>query len=135
LATVYFLQSEKYNWHFGFAKKYLLTRVEAAHPYAHHRFNKKQYLEDDRDYVLGSLVKYNDQERICFELWAGDTIDAARFVDVFRHVSSLIELSGQTVSYRPMSEDQETRIAPQIRNAGFPVLTAKDLFGNSKLFF
>jgi len=99
---------------------------------AHHRFNETQYLKEERDYVLGSLVRYKDQNKVCFELWAGDNFDAERFAKVFAVINERVNL-GEKLYYRPMSQDQETRIAPVVEKNGFEIVTAKELFGNSEI--
>ena len=57
--NLYFLQTVKWIFHHSFCDYYL------HHPGAKKlsSFNAKNYLQDDRDFILGTVIHYKDQVR------------------------------------------------------------------------
>ena len=62
--NLYFLQTVKWIFHHSFCDYYL------HHPGAKKlsSFNAKNYLQDDRDFILGTVIHYKDQDIYTFEI-------------------------------------------------------------------
>jgi hypothetical protein len=124
---VYFLQSVKYPFHFRFCQSHLLTAAERADPYAHHKFNARHYVKEDREYVLLTICNYDFVDQFVLEPWPADNLSAARMAQYAQIVASRFKIGA--LVFRPMSDWQERVVAPVVAAAGMRVTTAKELFG------
>jgi pyruvate,water dikinase len=124
---VYFLQSVKYPFHFRFCQSHLLTAAERADPYAHHKFNDRHYVKEDREYVLLTICNYDFVNQFVLEPWPADNLSAARMAQYVQIVASRFKIGA--IVFRPMSDWQERVVAPVVAAAGLRVTTAKELFG------
>jgi hypothetical protein len=169
----FFLQSEKFQWHFPFARcvficvlcifpfftsspqpefppclrvsdltslrhphqkrKHLMSKMAALNPYAHHTFNKKQYTEEERDFVLLTVTRFEDHGGVvCLELWPSDTLDADRVADVVETVKQFVSPELGEFCFHPMSPGQEKNCSRKVAAKGIRVITSGDLFGAVK---
>jgi hypothetical protein len=54
----YFLQSEKWPYHFDFAKKFLGYKQSLS------TFNVEMYLNEERNFILATIIRHRDQVSI-----------------------------------------------------------------------
>jgi rifampicin phosphotransferase len=121
---VYFLQSRRWPLHYDFAEKFLLGSIGGEQGW---QFNQREYHDDDRRFVLGTLLHFAAHDMWTFELYAGDTLSAAATLAAIDTIRHRVFFANQLM-YRPMSP------AHRLSGAGFagriPIATDKDLFGN-----
>lgn len=125
--TVYFLQSVKYPFHFRFCKSHLLTEAERIDPYAHHKFNARNYTKEDRQYLLLTVSHYDFVDKFVIEPWPADNLSASRMAAALQLVASKFKIG--TLFFRAMSDFQETVTAPAVEAAGLRVISSAALFG------
>ncbi|MBK6812143.1 MAG: hypothetical protein IPG81_25315 [Sandaracinaceae bacterium] len=101
---VYFLQSERWDLHFAFVQHFIDPRAD------HGRFNISEYRRDDRRFLLGSLMHYQDGDHFTLELVAGDTMSGERIAKVFALVRGRVYF-GDQLRFRPISPLHERSIA------------------------
>ena len=121
--TAYFLQSERWPVHYYFAKRFLGKSGRAVGDEA--VFNKREYHQPDRRFVLGTLSKYPG-EVWAFELYAGDELDLDTTAQTFRKVQELVFM-GKELKYRPVPASHETD--PRTRTL-LPVVESQAIFAN-----
>lgn len=103
-SKVYFCQSVRWNLHYAFVRRFIDPRAD------HGDFNQQQYRSAGRRFVLGSLVRYLDQDLYTFELAAGDTLDAERLHVAFGVIAAHF-YGGEVMRFRPRSERHEGLVA------------------------
>ena len=114
----YFLDTSKWEVHFDFVRRFL-------DPYADYgRFNIREYTQDDRRFVLGSLMHYLDGDHWTVELSGGDTLSAERIGWMFEHVAARVACASG-LKFRPVSPQQIGQAA-QLRGR-VPVLSSEAL--------
>ncbi len=101
---VYFLQSERWDLHFSFVQHFIDPRAD------HGRFNISEYRRDDRRFLLGSLMHYQDGDHFTLELVAGDTMSGERIAKVFALVRERV-FFGERMRFRPLSPLHERNVA------------------------
>ncbi len=102
----YFVQSGRWELHYGFARRVLGFRRHGD-PYRDHLlFNVEQYRRPARRFILASLVRYLDADVWSFELAAGDTLDAENLARAFHHIRQRV-FFGDALRFRPLSPRQE----------------------------
>lgn len=100
----YFLDTRKWAVHFDFVRRFL-------DPYADFkRFNIREYTQDDRRFLLGSLMHYLDGDHWTVELSGGDTLSAARIGWMFEHVAARVGCASG-LKFRPVSPQQIGQVA------------------------
>jgi hypothetical protein len=125
---VYFLQSERWEIHYFFASRFL---DRPGHPIeSHEAFNQREYRQQDRRFVLGTVVHYRDADVWSYELVAGDVLDLPRTARAFEAVRRHV-FFGDRLRYRPVPAQQETRIA-DLRALGVPIVTTQQIFGSMR---
>lgn len=117
----YFIQSARFELHFGFVKHILDASVD------HGRFNIRQYRSAERDYILLSLVHYLDGDHWTFELVAGDQLDSERLLRAFEIIRSHV-FFGETLQFRTLSPLHEARAAEL--GARLPVIDGQVLMSD-----
>lgn len=114
----YFLDTRKWEVHFDFVHRFL-------DPYADYdRFNIREYTQDDRRFVLGSLMHYLDGGHWTVELSGGDTLSAERIGWMVEHVAARVGCAAE-LKFRPVSPQQIAQAA--WLNGRVPVLSSEAL--------
>jgi hypothetical protein len=117
-AKTYFLDTNKWEVHFDFVHRYL-------DPYAdYERFNIREYTQDERRFVLGSLMHYRDGGHWTVELSGGDTLPAERIAWMIEHIAARVGCVTDWM-FRPVSPQQITQAARL--NGRVPVLSSDAL--------
>ena len=117
-AKTYFLDTNKWEVHFDFVYRYL-------DPYAdYERFNIREYTQDERRFVLGSLMHYLDGGHWTVELSGGDTLPAERIAWMIEHIAARVGCVTDWM-FRPVSPHQITQAARL--NGRVPVLSSDAL--------
>jgi hypothetical protein len=113
-AKTYFLDTNKWEVHFDFVHRFL-------DPYAdYERFNIREYTQDERRFVLGSLMHYLDGGHWTVELSGGDTLSAERIAWMVEHITARVGCVAGLM-FRPVSPQQIMQAA---RLNGFPCFPA-----------
>jgi hypothetical protein len=127
---VYFLNTKSFWLHFDFA--YFVVEGHPRSAYgtpeyyaAHAQFNLLNYQSTQRRYVLGKIVQYLDQDRLVYELAAGDNADATLIAWAFGRVREEL-FNGEGLVYRPVSNGQEG-LVPELEGK-IPLLSTAELF-------
>lgn len=127
---VYFINTKKWWLHFDFT--YFVveghpTSTVGSPEYAsaHAQFNLLNYQSAERRYVLGKIVEYLDQDRLVYELAAGDNADARLLSAAFARVKARL-FDGERLLYRPVSNGQE-QLALTL-DGKVPLVTTAELF-------
>ncbi len=124
---LYFMQSRRWPIHFDFAERFLSTPGEPIIDHA--RFNDREYHDDDRRFVLGSLTRYLDQDVWTFEIFAEDNLDLDKTADVFARIRDTVYF-GAALRYRPVPAAHIAAI--DRARAAMPIVTTEELFANVK---
>lgn len=103
-SQIYFCQSTRWNLHYAFVRRFIDPRAD------HGDFNQQQYRSESRRFILGSVVRYLDQDLYTFELAAGDTLDAERLHTAFGVIAAHFH-GGDVMRFRPRSERHEGLVA------------------------
>ncbi|HEY1811145.1 MAG TPA: PEP/pyruvate-binding domain-containing protein [Kofleriaceae bacterium] len=122
-ARLYFTQSRRWPIHYEFAERFLWP--PGAPLENHARFNEREYNDDDRQYVLGTLTHYLDSDVWTFEIFAEDTLDIATTAHVFELIRGVV-FFGKTLRYHPVPAQQIAAL-DRVR-AAMPVITTDELF-------
>lgn len=124
----YFLQSGRWEIHYFFAARFL---DRPGHPIeSHEAFNQREYRQQDRRFILGTLVHYRDSDVWAYELVAGDVLDIPRTARAFEAVRQRFFLPDR-LRYRPVPAQQEAHVA-DLRQLGVPVVTTQEIFGSMR---
>lgn len=120
---LYFLQSERWDVHFQFIRRFLDTSWSE---YGGMEFYTRTYRRPDRRFVVGSLVRYRDAGAWTLELISGDNLELEPLIEAFTQVRGRV-FFGDALRYKPNSDLHERLIA----GAGerLPVVHASELFG------
>lgn len=114
----YFLDTRKWEVHFDFVHRFL-------DPYADYdQFNIREYTQDDRRFLLGSLMHYLDGGHWTVELSGGDTLSAERIGWMVEHVAARVGCAAG-LKFRPVSPQQIAQAARL--NGRVPVLSSEAL--------
>lgn len=117
-AKTYFLDTNKWEVHFDFVHRFL-------DPYAdYERFNIREYTQDERRFVLGSLMHYLDGGHWTVELSGGDTLSAERIAWMVEHIAARVGCVADWM-FRPVSPQQIMQAARL--NGRVPVLSSDAL--------
>ncbi|MGC4071583.1 MAG: hypothetical protein QM760_03565 [Nibricoccus sp.] len=82
--TLWFVDSERYPFHYAFAEARLST---LRHPVESHEvFNVREYRQPDRRFEMGSIVHYIDGDVWTFEMIGGDTLSGERVLTLYRQL-------------------------------------------------
>ncbi len=121
---IYFLQSRRWPIHYFFARRFLST---AAHPIGDaSAFNRAEYHQKERRFVLGSLYHFLDSDIWAFELYAGDSLDLKETAAAFAILRRRLYF-GDRLRYHPVPVTHERDIE-QARTL-MPVVTTDEIFG------
>jgi hypothetical protein len=109
--ALYFINSYLWELHFTFARDRLdgrgRTRVGT-----HAEFNRREYESaTERRFLLGSIVRYRDQNTFTIEMSAGDVATPAQIARAYRRVRAALHWPTDALHYRPVSAEQNDRPA------------------------
>ncbi len=122
---VYFLQSGRWEIHYFFAARFL---DRPGHPVeSHEAFNQREYRQQDRRFILGTLAHYRDPDVWAYELVAGDVLDLTRTARAFEAVRRQVYFRDR-LRYRAVPAQQEAQ-QDQLRALGVPIVTTQSIFG------
>ncbi len=100
---MHYFNTDRWVIHYYFCRDRLnFTQDHAA-------FNVEQYRRPTRRFILGSVIRYADQNLVTFELVAGDNLDAERVVQTYNRIIETTHF-GNTIKFRPISPLHETTI-------------------------
>ena len=109
--ALYFINSYQWELHFTFARDRLESRGRTPVG-AHAEFNRREYESvTERRFLLGSVVRYRDQNTFTIELSAGDVATPAQIERTYRRVRRALHWPTTPLHYRPVSVDQNDRPA------------------------
>lgn len=121
-ASVFFLQSEKWVFHWNFTRDILGDPGSQSLA----DFNALNYQQDDRDFVLLTITKYHDQGMYSFELAARDNLSQPRIIQLYQLLRSKVFFA-DSLYFRPLSKLHEGIIAG-VDKAQLPVIESDKLF-------
>jgi hypothetical protein len=124
--TVFFLDTEKWWLHFDYIWQVVEHHAADAPGYTDARaaFSTENYYSQNRRYILGKIVQYQDQGLLVFSLSAGDRAGAALVREAFTRITPRL-YDGASLRWRPVSNDQERLMAEL---ADLPTITSEELF-------
>jgi hypothetical protein len=120
----YFFDSKRWETHYGFVQRFIDPRVD------HNTFLSREYLLEERRFLLGAVMHYLDGDYWTLELSSGDTLAAARIVGLYEGIRRRIGFVDR-LQFRPASPSQ-IEIANLIRDR-IPVLS-RDAINASMLY-
>lgn len=104
---LWFAQSERWPIHYDFAVRFLQTDARPLGDRA--TFNRRIYLQENREMQMASLVRYRDADVFALELGPADNLDGPGVVRLMERVRGGV-FFGEALRYRPRSELQRRRI-------------------------
>lgn len=121
--TIWFIDTERWDIHYFFARDRLSTDAHAVEDHA--TFNEREYRTEARRFEMGTLAHYLDSDIWTLELISGDTLSGERIVHLFEQVRGAV-FFGDRLRFRPLSPLHESSIAG-LRDA-LPLVTADEVF-------
>src|SRR5262252_5888509 len=95
---VYYVNSKRYSFHGEFANANYLTLERGR------EFFRRNYLEPNRRFILGTIARQAKIDKFTFEFWEGDRVTP----EILREAYAAIGLSFfAPVFFKPNSEEQE----------------------------
>ena len=125
---VWFLQSGRWEIHYFFAARFLDRPGHAIE--SHEAFNQREYRQQDRRFILGTLAHYRDPDIWTYELVAGDVLDLPRTARAFETVRRLVYMRDR-LRYRPVPAQQEAQSA-ELQRLGVPLVTTQQIYGSMR---
>jgi rifampicin phosphotransferase len=120
---VYLLNARRWPIHFDFARTFL---DRPGHPVRDHAlFNRVEYREERRRFVLGTLVHYLDADRWTFGFIAGDTLSGPRIRDTYERLRAHVYF-GAELRFQPLSALHERNV----RDVDVPILRVDELMAS-----
>ncbi len=95
----HFLESTRYESHFAFVEEMIAPGAFADGM----DFYRRIYRTEDRPYVVGSIVRYEDADAWTFELISGDTLSGERILWTYRALRDHT-FFGADLRFRPTSD-------------------------------
>ena len=120
---VWFVDTERWNIHYFFARDRLAT---VGHPIEDHgAFNVQEYRREDRRFEMGSVVHYLDSDLWTMEMVSGDTLSGERIVRLFGQIQAAV-WTGAQMRFHPVSPVHEASIAA-VRDR-IPTIASSEVF-------
>lgn len=119
---IYFLHSREYESHYDFVRDNLEPDAYSDG----YDFYDRVYRTEDRPYVVGSLLHYEDADVYTFELISGDTLAAERILWTLERLRERTWF-GDRIRFRPTSDVHVQRIAEL--DGRLPVANDDELYG------
>lgn len=121
--TVWFIDTERWDIHYFFARDRLSTR---DHPVeSHGAFNEREYRTVARRFEMGSLCHYLDSDLWALELISGDNLSGERIAALYEELRSVVYF-GDRLRFRALSPLHESSIAGL--GDRLPLVTADEVF-------
>lgn len=118
----HFVESSLYESHFEFVSR-VLAPGEFTDGYD---FYRRVYRVDDRPYVVGSIIRYEDAGAWTFELISGDTLSGERILRTFEQLGARCFFGG-TLRFRPTSDVHMEHVAGLVGR--LPIANDDELYG------
>jgi len=110
--TVWFVDSERYQYHYDFAQARLSS---LRHPVESLEiFNVREYRRPERRFEMGSIVRYLDSNLWTLEMVGGDNLPGERVLALYQQLSAALWF-GDRLRYRPTS-DLHTQLTASVRD-------------------
>eukprot|EP01080_Neovahlkampfia_damariscottae_P009598 gene9598-1800_t len=128
---MYLVNTNLIEFHYDFVKKCLpknsLNRISSLLELDLYDFNEHNYWENEqRKFVLGSLIHYKDIDKFCLELNAEDNIDSEKLLNLFSQLYDSVYFSKE-LYYKPCSNLTES-IAKLVNDEKFKTLSIQEIF-------
>lgn len=118
----HFVESDLYESHYQFVNRELAPG-EFSDGYD---FYRRVYRVDERPYVVGSIVRYEDAGAWTFELISGDTLSGERIVWMYEALRERC-FFGETLHFRPTSDVHIEHVAAFTER--LPITNDDELYG------
>lgn len=118
----HFLESTRYESHYRFVQE----QIAPGEFTDGMDFYRRVYRVEDRPYVVGSIVRYEDADAWTFELISGDTLSGERILWTWRQITERA-FFGTALRFRPTSDVHLEHIA-DVRGE-LPVVDDGELYG------
>lgn len=119
---IYFLHSREYESHYDFVR----AQLEPDTYRDGYDFYERVYRTEDRPYIVGSLLHYEDADIYTFELISGDTLAAERILWTLERLRETTWF-GERIRFRPTSDVHVARAAEL--DGRLPVANDDELYG------
>ena len=128
---MYLVNTNLIEFHYDFVKKCLpsssLNRISSIFQMDLGEFNEHNYWEnDERKFVLGSLIQYKDIDKFCLELNAEDNLNSEKLLKLFNQLKDAVYFSDK-LYYKPCSNLTEMT-AKQVKDSNFKTLSIQEIF-------
>ncbi len=120
--VLYFAESRRYESHYDFVRE-VLGDGSDRDGYA---FYDRVYRTEERPYLVGSIVRYEDAGAWTFELISGDTLSAPRILRTLERLRDAT-FFGSELRFRPTSDVHLARVAEL--GGRLPVADDEELYG------
>ncbi len=114
---IYYVNSKQYSFHGEFANANYLTLERGR------EFFRRNYLEANRRFLLGTIAFHSRGEAFAFEFWEGDLVNESLLREAYEAIRGSFYAP---VLFKPNSPHQEEAAA---RAAGIPRLATAELAG------
>ncbi len=125
---LYFINTKDWELHYLFAAAFL-DDSKRSPVGTHAEFNQTAYYGQKRRFVLGKLVRYEDQNKLTFEMGTGDDASEDMIVSAFNIVRAAL-YNGRELRYRPVSAIQEATSGSLSKR--IPVIQTETVFRGQK---
>ncbi|MFK7989789.1 MAG: PEP/pyruvate-binding domain-containing protein [Sandaracinaceae bacterium] len=120
--VTYFAQSRRYESHYDF----VVDELQDGDFDDGMDFYEQVYRQEDRPYVVASIVRYADADTWTFELISGDNLSAERLLWLYQHLRERA-FFGDALRFRPTSDVHTARAASL--DGRLPVTNDDELYG------
>jgi len=131
---IYFINTNKYQYHYDFAKKALNLEISLD------EFNRKTYFTDSRTFLAGTILAYenfthpNGQKGVyLFEFWPTDPVKVQFTHKAFKVITEGMKFAEGQVFYHPSGETHMQLWSDEkdeYDRLQLPILTSEVLFEN-----
>lgn len=132
--TAYFMNTNKYQYHYLFARDVLRTGLSLED------FNQRTYFTDRRSFLAGTILAYGtfrDEHRpdglFAVEFWPTDPVSASLIILAWRLIVAAAPFAAGRIAYHPSGATQEdiaTNHAAALSEGGVPIVFSSTLFAN-----
>jgi hypothetical protein len=129
--TMYLVNTNLIEFHYDFVKKCLpstsMNKISTLLQMDLGDFNEHNYWEnEERKFVLGSLIHYEEFDKFCLEINAEDNINSTKLFKLFTQLYESVYFS-KDLYYKPCSNLTES-IAKDIQDPTFKILSIQEIF-------
>jgi hypothetical protein len=128
---MYLVNTNLIEFHYDFVKKCLpstsMNKISTLLQMDLGDFNEHNYWEnEERKFVLGSLIQYKEFDKFCLEINAEDNINSTKLFKLFSQLYESVYFS-KDLYYKPCSNLTES-IAKEIQEPTFNILSIQEIF-------